>query len=113
MGLSRHTDIGNGIARSLGITGNKDLVVELRPPDRIVIRQEPVGRRLKRGEKLPEVEFSAQELWELKGNAPNPHELVDSLIARLPVVKFEETDPKKVPYEVKTTLLRLLKGSKE
>ena len=109
--MSRYTNIGNGITRSLGEDEETDFVVEIRRDGMIVVREEPL-RRLRRGEKLPEVVIDPWEAWRNRTAAQvmEPETWVDALIRDLPVAKFEGENPSKVAYAMKVWLLEELKA---
>lgn len=115
---SRHTTISGSLARSFGIDEETatDMVAEFRDNGTIAIREEPVNRKLKRGEKLPEIVINIRETWEAgKKKASNaaaaPKEIesaIDRVLARLPIADLSGT-PEKVGYQAKVWLMRELK----
>lgn len=111
--MSRHTAIGNGIIRSIGEDEDADFVVGIRADGMIFVREEP-QRRLRRGEKLPEVVIDPWEVWRSRGaSAPADTESwVNALVAKVPIAKFEGSDPRKVAYAMKVWLLEELKQQK-
>jgi hypothetical protein len=116
---SRHTPIAGSLSRSFGIDeiNARDLVVEFRDNGTVAIREEPVDRKLKRGEKLPEVEINVRETWEAGKNKAThsvakaaPKELesaIDRVIAKLPIADLSG-DPEKVGYRAKAWLMKEL-----
>lgn len=114
---SRHTTLIGSLARSFGIDEKAatDLVVEFRDNGTIAIREEPVDRKLKRGEKLPEVVISVRETWDAgKKKASNAaatpkaiESAIDRVIAKLPIADFSGA-PDKVGYQVKVWLMNEL-----
>lgn len=114
---SRHTPIAGRLSRSFGIdeVNALDLVAELRDDGTISIREEPVDRKLKRGEQLPEVIIDVRETWEAgKKNtvskaAPKEIEsVIDRVLARLPIADLTGT-PEQVGYRAKAWLMKELK----
>lgn len=114
---SRHTPISGSLSRSFGIDEETalDLVAELRDDGTIAIREEPVDRKLKRGEKLPEVVINIRETWDAgKKKASNakaaPKEIesaIDRVLARLPIADLSGP-PEKVGYQAKVWLMKEL-----
>lgn len=114
---SRHTTLVGSLARSFGIDEENatDLVAEFRDDGTIAIREEPVDRKLKRGEKLPEVVINIRETWDAgkkKANnaaaAPKAIEsAIDRVIARLPIADLSGS-PDKVGYNAKAWLMNEL-----
>lgn len=115
---SRHTPIAGKLSRSFGINEDDalDLVAEFRDDGTIAIREEPVDRKLKRGEKLPEVVINVRDTWtagkkKASTAAAAPKEIetvIDKVLARLPVADLTGT-PEKVGYQAKVWLMRELK----
>ena len=116
MANSRHTTLPDGaqITRSLGVTDETDFVAELRSDGILQLREEPVGRRLGRGEKLPSLDIDLRLLWEQgkKAEAPDPSNWLDELIAAIPIADFNGS-PDKVGYQVKVWVLNYLKRKNE
>lgn len=114
---SRHTTLIGSLARSFGIDEENaiDLVAEFRDDGTIAIREEPVDRKLKRGEKLPEVVINVRETWNAgKKKATNAsaapkaiESAIDRVIAKLPIADFSGT-PDKVGYQAKVWLMNEL-----
>lgn len=116
---SRHTPITGSLTRSYGISDFTalDLVVELRDNGTITIREEPVDRKLKRGEKLPEIEINVRDTWEVGKKKTThaaaraaPEEIVsaiDRVIAKLPIADLSST-PELVGYKAKAWLMKEL-----
>lgn len=114
---SRHTTLVGSLARSYGIDEESatDMVAEFRDDGTVAIREEPVDRKLKRGEKLPEVVINVRDTWEAgKKKASTakaaPKEIesaIDRVIARLPIADLTGT-PEKVGYHAKAWLMREL-----
>jgi hypothetical protein len=105
------------LARSFGIDEETatDLVAEFRDNGTIAIREEPADRKLKRGEKLPEVVINVLETWNAgkkKANnaAATPREItsaIDRVLARLPIADLSGS-PDKVGYQAKAWLMHEL-----
>lgn len=116
---SRHTPIAGSLSRSFGIDeiNALDLVVELRDNGTIAIREEPVDRKLKRGEKLHEIEINVRDTWDVgKKKATHavakaaPKEIesaIDRVIAKLPIADLSST-PARVGYQAKAWLMKEL-----
>ena len=114
---SRHTTIAGSLSRSFGIDeiNAVDLVAEMRDDGTISIREEPVDRKLKRGEKLPEVIIDVRETWEggkkkASNAAAAPKEIesaIDRILAKLPIADLSG-DPDKVGYRAKVWLMKEL-----
>lgn len=111
---SRHTPIKGSLVRSFGLTGSEDLVVEMRDTGHVVIKMEPTDRRLKRGEKLPEVLIDVRGAWESRTveEATPTDAVIDKLISRMPIAKFEEGPASTVDYRAKCWLMKQLKELK-
>ena len=115
---SRHTTLTGSLARSFGIdeVNATDLVAEFRDDGTIAIREEPVDRKLKRGEKLPEIVIDVRDTWEAgkkkaQTAAAAPKEIesvIDRILAKLPIADLSGT-PEKVGYHAKVWLMRELK----
>ena len=91
------------------------MVVEITPDGEVVIREEPTHRRLKRGEKLPEVRINAREAFTSGSRVEEIAQAetwIDALIREAPVAKFEGDSPAKVAYSMKVWLLDRLNGEK-
>ena len=90
-----------------------DLVAEFREDGTIAIREEPVDRKLKRGEKLPEVVINVMDTWtsgknKVTNDAPKAIESsIDRILARLPVADLSGP-PERVGYQAKVWLMREL-----
>lgn len=114
---SRHTTLIGSLARSFGIDEETatDLVAEFRDDGTIAIREEPVDRKLKRGEKLPEVVINVRETWnsgKKKANnaaaAPKAIEsAIDRVLAKLPIADLSGS-PDKIGYHAKAWLIKEL-----
>lgn len=109
---SRHTQLSSTVTRSVGIEDGSDLVVELRPGGKLRLFLEPVARRLRRNESLPDVEFDLREMWEARADAASRVDWVTGLIKKLPVADFSGP-PEKVGYKVQVWLLAELKKMHE
>ena len=113
---SRHTSLlpGTQITRSLGADDETDFVAELRADGILQLREEQVGRRIGRGEKLPSLDLDLRLLWEQgkKTEAPEPANWLDEMIAAIPVADFSGT-PEKLGYQVKVWVLNYLKRKNE
>lgn len=100
------------LTRSYGVEDDEDLVVELADDGSLRIRAEPVTRRLRRGEVLPEVVVDVRKTWdERKKDDASPHQIeriIDRVIARLPIADLSGT-PEKVGYQAKVWLLNELR----
>lgn len=115
---SRHTTLIGSLARSFGIDEetSTDLVAEFRDDGTIAIREEPADRKLKRGEKLPEVVINVRETWDAgKKKATNAaaapmaiESAIDRVMARLPIADLSGS-PEKVGYQAKAWLMRELR----
>lgn len=113
-GKSRHTTISGKLARSFGISDGDDLVVELVDDGTIRIREEPVHRKLRRGEVLPEVVLDVREIWAKRGEAEPAgaaESLVDRLLAAVPIADLSGT-PQQMGYKTKAFLMGALKKEK-
>lgn len=118
MSKSRHTPISGKLSRSFGIDEETatDMVAEFREDGTIAIREEPVDRKLGRGEKLPEVVIDIREAWEAGQKkavtaqaAPKAVETaIDRVLARLPVADLSEASPGKFTYNAKVWLMKEL-----
>lgn len=111
MNKSRHTEMRGTLARSFGVKDDLDLVVELREGGIIAVRQEPVDRRLKRGEVLPEVCLSVENVWASRKEEKPPKETqssleksIDRLVSRIPIASFGEDLGDKETYRIKAWL---------
>lgn len=121
MGKSRHTKAKGLLTRSLGVNENVDLVAGIDAAGHFVIREEPTDRKLKRNEKLPEVKLDIRQLWEDSGRGTTCvessidefGELLDEIIRRMPIAKFEEGPPSKIHYRAKFWILQELKYLRE
>ena len=112
---SRHTVIAGRLSRSFGITDGDDLVAEFRDDGTISIREEPTERKLRRGEKLPEVVLNVREVWETRKNAQSAEDaksLIEKVCAKLPIADLSGT-PERVGYQAKVWLLNALKHEME
>lgn len=111
---SRHTVLPKGaqITRSLGDDGDGDFVVELQGDGKLKLREEPVGRKLVRNEKVPSMEVDLHELWRNRKTVPESDNWLDDLIAAIPIADFSGT-PDKVGYLVKVWILNYLKQKNE
>lgn len=110
---SRHTPMSGRLTRSFGSDGNNDLVVELNADGQVIFRKEPADRKIKRGEQLPERRLDVREVMQdLTGKPPKELEvttIIEALIAKAPIAKFEGDTPKNVAYSMKVWLLKELK----
>lgn len=102
--------MSGSLTRSFGLQGSEDLVVELRESGEIAVRKEPVDRRLKRGEQLPEVCLNVQEVWDrqeqLDGGDVQDlvNQVLDRLVRKIPIASFEGIPQERVDYRVKVWL---------
>ena len=114
----RHTPIPDKgkLCRSYGMDSEtgEDIVVELRKGE-IEIRREPTDRKIKRGEKLPNLVLNVQELADNLNSSVDTTEaevsvqaILDEILLKLPVAKFEEESGNK-GYKVKAWLYQALK----
>lgn len=107
--MPRHTPIKGKLTRSFGPDENDDMVVELDESGHVTFRREPIGRRLKRNEKLPELTLNVEEvLTDLAGPPAKESDLVEILQGvadRIPIAKFEGKD---VAYEAKVWLIKTM-----
>jgi hypothetical protein len=110
---SRHTPASGRLTRSFGIDGTDDLVVELDASGYVVFRKEPADRKLKRGEKLPERRVDVREVMKDLAGRPakemEAEEIIEKILAKFPIAKFEEDSPKNIVYAMKVWMLRELK----
>jgi hypothetical protein len=110
---SRHTSVGGSLTRSFGIEGCNDLVVELSSDGQVIFRKEPADRRIKRGEKLDEHRINVREVFGKMGFKPEKEievqEILEALVAKLPIARFEEDTPRNLAYSMKVWLLNELK----
>lgn len=108
---SRHTPISGKLTRSFGVTGDVDLVAEMNADGTISIREEPVGRRLGRGEELPEVRVRVRDVWD-NSLSVEPitasESWVDALLSSLPIANFSGS-PERVGYLAKVWIMNELK----
>lgn len=117
MSKSRHTSIGQTtLRRSYGITNDEDLVVSLCPDNRVTIHKEPVDRKLRRGEKLPEVTIDIEEAWANRkddqvdnSTLSELESRIDRVIRKLPIADLSGS-PEKVGYIAKSWLMRELEA---
>lgn len=108
---SRHTKASGRLTRSLGIEDDHDLVAEICDDGTLRIREEPVNRKLRRGEVLPEVALIARDIWEArKTEAPvgDTERRIDKVLARLPIADLSGS-PEQVGYRAKVWLMKELK----
>lgn len=112
---TRHTPMRGKLARSFGIEGTEDMVVELREEGVVAFRREPADRKLKRGEQLPELALDVKETCQNLGSRDDRDamDLVEAVAARIPIAKFSETKPENVAYEVKCWLMQEMKNEIE
>jgi hypothetical protein len=102
------------LSRSFGIVDGDDLVVEMGDDGTVRIREEPVHRKLKRGEVLPEVVLDVREIWDRRADtepAGAVESLVDRLMAAVPIADLSGT-PEQVGYKAKAFLMGVLKKEK-
>ena len=101
------------LTRSFGVDGTDDWVVELNADGRITFRKEPVDRKLRRGEKLPECTLNVRDVINNISTRPAKEievsDILENLLAQLPISKFEEDTPKNVVYNMKVWLMRELR----
>lgn len=105
--MSRHARITGKLSRSFGVEDDQDLVVELRGDDTIAIREEPVNRRLRRGEKLDELVLNPRELWDARKAKPKLEDIearIDKVLARMPLMQLGAND--RLAYQAKVWLMR-------
>jgi hypothetical protein len=99
------------LTRSFGIVDGMDLVVEMSADGVIVIREEPVDRRIGRGETLPEVRVTARDVWDNRSSdtpATEAETWVDHLLTTLPVANLSGP-PERVGYLAKVWIMNELK----
>jgi hypothetical protein len=110
---SRHTPVSGSLTRSFGIEGFNDLVVELKSDGQVIFRKEPVDRKIKRGEQLPERRLNVREVMGDLGNRPTKElevtSIIEALMAKAPIAQFEGDTPRNVSYSMKVWLLKELK----
>ena len=109
---SRHTRIKGRLCRSFGYDGDDDLVVELCDSGRVVFRREPATRKLRRGEKLPEVSLDVGEMFADMNATPPVDDaaaLLEEVVRRVPIARFEDDNPRNVAYSMKVWLMKTLK----
>lgn len=110
---SRHTTMTGRLVRSFGFDGNEDLVVELVDDGQVIFRKEPTDRKIRRGEQLPERRLNVREVMKDLLARPAQEmaaaEIIEAIIAKLPIAKFEEDEPKNIAYAMKVWLLNELK----
>lgn len=108
--MSRHTEMKGRLTRSFGSDGEDDQVVELDESGHVMFRKEPLGRRLRRGEVLPEVRLSVAEVLAGIGKkapaAQSAEDILTRIADRIPIAKFEEDQPRNVAYAMKVWLMR-------
>lgn len=111
--MSRHTEMRGRLSRSFGSDGEEDQVVELDESGYVVFRREPLNRRLRRGEELPEVRLSVREVLSGVGKkAPatqSAEDILERILAKIPIAKFEGDTPRNLAYAMKVWLLREVK----
>jgi hypothetical protein len=115
---SRHTPIKGKLTRSFGQEGNQDLVVEFNEAGYVAMRKEPVDRKLKRGEQLPEARLTLDELWEHVSQVPvsapklgEVEQILDRLLARLATADLGiEEFGERPHYRLKAWLWQQLKN---
>lgn len=116
MASSRHTKLTGKLTRSLGVSEGRDLVVELDAGGLVRIREEPVDRRLRRGEVLPEVVIDVREAFD-KGPGCAPEDWIERAAARLEskaaIADFGEEAGAKPAYAMKVWLTKALKELRE
>jgi hypothetical protein len=108
---SRHTAASGRLTRSFGIEDDQDLVAEINEDGTLRIREEPVHRKLKRGEAIPEVVLVARDIWDArKTEAPvgDTESRIDKVLARLPIADLSGS-PEQVGYRAKVWLMAELK----
>ena len=109
----RHTPIKGSLTRSFGADGSEDLVVELRESGHVVFRREPMDRRIKRGEQLPEkvvdVESTMQTLSAPDTQESSVAEILEEILRRAPIAKIEGDRADKIAYNWKVWLLEELR----
>ena len=100
------------LVRSFGFDDTEDQVVEL-SDGHVIFRREPGDRKLKRGEKLPELRVNVAEACADLGGAPaKERDVADILWAvasRVPIAAFEGKSPDKIAYGMKVWLMKELK----
>lgn len=110
--MSRHTALKGSLTRSLGASGDEDLVVELAEPGILIIRREPLGRRLRRGEELPQMRIDLREAAKNMSGGFG-EDAVGELIKKLPLASWEADKPATVAYKAKVWMLQQLKLIKD
>jgi hypothetical protein len=111
--MSRHTPAKGTLTRSFGNEEGEELVVELDAKGFVVFRREPLFRRRKRGEKHPELKLNVAEVMDNLSTpqvtAGEVESILDQLLKKLPVAKFEGDTPAKMAYNLKVWMLQSLK----
>jgi hypothetical protein len=110
---SRHTPAKGLITRSLGIEEGVDFVVGIHEDGYLLLREEPVGRRLGRNELVPEKTVDLQQLRdaspeETKEAGDAAKHVLLALYRTLPLADFGIEV--KEGYKVKTWLMRRLEA---
>lgn len=110
---SRHPTMKGKLTRSFGIDETDDLVVELHEDGHVAFRKEPIHRKLKRGEQIPELRLNVAEICEELAGPPAQANDVDAILQkvadRIPVASFEDESPAKVAYKMKVWLINAVK----
>jgi hypothetical protein len=105
------------LTRSFGNEEGEELVVGLSDDGTVAFRRESVGRRLKRGEKHPELKLNVAEVMDNLSTpqvtAGEVEGILDQLIKKLPVAKFDGDTPAKMAYNLKVWMLQSLKDYTE
>lgn len=111
--MSRHTPAKGTLTRSFGNEEGEELVVELDAKGFVVFRREPLFRRLKRGEKLPELRLKVTDVMENlskpQADIGDTEDVLEELLKKLPIAKFEGDNPEKIAYHMKVWMLKTLK----
>jgi hypothetical protein len=110
---SRHTTMSGRLTRSFWIEGTEDFVVELVDDGQIIFRKEPADRKIKRGEQLPERRLDIREVMRDLDARPKGEieatAIIERLLEKAPIAKFEEEPPRSVAYAMKVWLIKELK----
>jgi hypothetical protein len=111
--MSRHTPAKGSLTRSFGNEDGEELVVELDAAGFVVFRREPLFRRLKRGEKLPELRLKVADIMEdlskPQADIGDTEDVLEKLLKKLPIAKFEGDSPEKIAYSMKVWMMKALK----
>ena len=115
--MPRHTTLKKKLTRSFGVESGEDRVVELDDAGYVTFRREPTHRRLKRGEKLPELKLDIEEVMDTLSGPPVKEselvEILEGIASQVPIAKLEGLTPEKAAYELKVWLIQTMKRTIE